>query len=176
MTVWHRCALSYLEVFYVATRCRDAPKQPLVCGKKVVSILLLHRLCTRIGVVQNGGSIKRRSASHILVSEGCEIGNAVSPHIDDSGVRQVGDDSTLDREAATEKCNTEIGASVATEDWLSLHPADLMRRIQNWAHELAERESQLGNRISQQHPCELRFRALQEISVARTKENIEVGY
>jgi len=94
-----------------------------------------------------------------------------SPSIDDSGNQQVSDDSPLDSKAATKECKSDVGATVGGEDWLSLHAADLVRRMQDWADELSAREFQLMTRMSQQQQRERRFRALCEVSVTQSEEN-----
>jgi len=44
------------------------------------------------------------------------------------------------------------------EDWLSLHAADLIRNIQNWADALDSREMQLDARVLRHEQLERRFR------------------
>ena len=100
-----------------------------------------------VGVFQDAGFSKNAGLTHAESQEGA-TGMAVSPSNDGIGIQQVDSD-----------------------DWLSLHAADLIRRIQDWADELSASESQLTTRMFQQQQRERRFRALCETSVAQVKEN-----
>ncbi len=100
-----------------------------------------------VGVFQDAGFSKDAGLTH-AESQEVATGMVVSPSNDGIGSQQVDAD-----------------------DWLSLHAADLIRRIQDWADELSARESQLTTRMSQQLQRERRFRALCETSVAQVKEN-----
>jgi len=114
-------------------------------------------------------------------SEGSAAGRALSSSNDGSGSQQVGGDSSdcsrqIDRQKATTGCEFGAGASVGAEDWLSLHAADLIRRIQSWADELSARESQFTTRLSLQEQRERSFRARCEKLAARAEKNTRHGH
>ncbi len=72
----------------------------------------------------------------------------------------AGVDGSLSRPAAHFEPATEGSQSpeLDRDQWLTLHSADLIRRLQAWSDELDARESQLNARASMQDNRERRFR------------------
>lgn len=75
-----------------------------------------------------------------------------------------------DGDGKIKECELGIGVGLQAEGWLSLHAADLIRRIQSWSEDLSERESQLMARIALQERRERRFRALCDTTVEQNEE------
>jgi hypothetical protein len=106
-----------------------------------------------------GRSVKKGSVTSINEDNGEQCVDHAVPDVPDVSNEQAG---------ANEK---SIGLD--TDDWLSLHASDLIRRIQVWSDALSTKETQLNARILLQEQRERRFRGLRQTSLSPTVETLK---
>jgi hypothetical protein len=71
---------------------------------------------------------------------------------------------------ATDRDSAEADEFAGHHDWLRLHAAELLDRLQYWASDLDAREARLNARLSVQDYRERRFRLLQQDVAAQLAE------
>ena len=114
-------------------------------------------------------------AEMIVAGLGRSVKKGSVNSIDEDSDEECVDHAVPDLRAVSNDQSSTDAKSIGldTDDWLSLHAFDLIRRIQVWSDALSTKETQLNARILLQEQRERRFRGLCQNSLSPTVETIK---